>query len=106
MPNVRTTCPNCDIVTVRAMEVTVRQRELPERSEAVFVCPDCADVVIHPLNERMVPVLIGAGCPVEDPAVAAARLSHPSVGFELTDAEIDRFVARLDDSDWFDELIS
>lgn len=103
MSNVRTTCPNCDVITVEAPAITVRHLSAPVRSEVVFVCPECADVVVHPLNDRMVPVLIGAGCPVDD-RVFRALGDHPSAGYEITPAEIERFVADLDRAEWFDEL--
>lgn len=106
MSTVRTTCPSCDIVTVRAPELTVRRRAEAETtgstSEAVFVCPACATEVVHPLNERMIPILIGAGALVDDPA-AASRARHPSMG-GIDEAEIAAFVASLDRTDWFDQL--
>ena len=102
MSLVRTTCPRCDIVTLRALDLTVRRSD--GASEAYFVCPDCRDEVTHPLNERMVPVLIGAGCPVDDRSSSACMSHHPSSGFEITELEISEFVAGLDRSDWFDEL--
>ena len=104
MSVVRTTCPHCDIVTVRAPELTVRRHG--DVSEAMFVCPACDSVVVHPLNERMVPVLIGAGCPVDDLSVEHCMARHPSQGFEITEAEILEFVAALDGADWMDELAS
>ena len=102
MSLVRTTCPRCDVVTVRAPELTVRRTGA--ESEAVFMCPACLAEVVHPLNERMVPVLIGAGCPLDDRSVGACMARHPSQGFEISEAEIDEFVAALDRHDWFDEL--
>ena len=104
MSIVRTTCPKCDVITVQAPDLTVRRNG--EVSEAVFLCPACAALVVHPLNERMVPVLIGAGCPVDDTSVEACRARHPSQGPDISEDEIDAFVAALERSDWFDELIS
>lgn len=68
------------------------------------MCPACLAEVVHPLNERMVPVLIGAGCPVDDRSVAACMSRHPSHGPEISETEIAEFVAALDRNDWFDEL--
>ena len=104
MSVVRTTCPQCDIITVRAPDLTVRRHGAV--SEAVFLCPACAAEVVHPLNERMVPVLIGAGCPVDDTSVEECRARHPSQGPEITEHEIDEFAAALDRADWFDELLA
>ncbi len=117
MPTVRTTCPTCDIVTLDAPELRVRLGSDLVGSEVVFVCPACHHEVAHPLSERMVPVLLGAGCPldVEDdedrPDGRPERLgdryrpaAHPAFGPELTDLEIEQFVAALNRTDWFDEL--
>lgn len=104
MALVRTTCPTCDVVIVRAPDLTVRR--MGAVSEAVFVCPACDSPVVHPLNERMVPVLVGAGCPVDDTSLEACRARHPSAGADITEDEIDAFVAGLDRFDWFDELAS
>ena len=103
MSLVRTTCPRCDIITLRAPDLTVRRTG--GASEAVFVCPACDGEVTHPLNERMVPVLIGAGCPVDDRSTASCMARHPSQGFEITELEIADFLAGLDRIDWFDELL-
>ena len=103
MSIVRTTCPTCDVITVQAPDLTVRRHG--HVSEAVFLCPACTEVVVHPLNERMVPVLIGAGCPVDDTAVEACRARHPSQGPEISDEEIEDFIAALERDDWFDELV-
>ena len=110
MPIVRTTCPTCDVVVVESPALTVRLHAYPEGSEAMFVCPECGNDVVHPLDEHMVPVLIGAGCPVDegtdlDRSGPGPIGWHPSFGLEITEAEIARFVQQLDDVDWFDDLI-
>lgn len=73
------------------------------------MCPACDAEVVHPLNERMVPVLIGAGCPVDevdDSATADCMARHPSQGPDISEQEIEDFVAALDRYDWFDDLIA
>lgn len=109
MPIVRTTCPTCDVVIVESPSLTVRLHSTHAGSEAAFVCPECGVDVVHPLDDRMVPVLIGAGCPVDDgtgPDISGPSASgwHPAFGLDITEAEIADFVAGLDDHDWFDEL--
>ncbi len=111
MPTVRTSCPSCDVVTISAPELMVRLHEASStRSEAVFVCPECATVVVHPLNERMVPVLLGAGCPVDrvrerQPSPASITEGADPFQPELSELEIQCFRAALDRSGWFDELV-
>lgn len=106
MPTVRTTCPNCEIITIDAMIVTVRRRSVEDHAECMFVCPACLTEVVQPVADRMVPALIGAGCSVEDWTVSDARALHPSSSTTppLTEGEIDMFVQALDHDDWFDEL--
>ncbi len=110
MPIVRTTCPTCDVVTVEAPDLRVRLGSDATASEAVFVCPACCTEVVHPVSERMVPVLLGAGCPLDvlhagdtlaDRVLPAA---HPAFGPQLSELEIQQFVAALDRNDWYDEL--
>lgn len=107
MPNVRTTCPTCDVVIVDAASLTVRLRARSGDSEAAFTCPECGHDVVHPVDEQMIPVLIGAGCPVAadgDAGVDRGMDRGLDPGPEISDAEIERFVDELDRLDWFDEL--
>lgn len=109
MPNIRTTCPSCDVVVVESPALTVRLDASSGASQAMFVCPDCGSDVIHPLDEHMIPVLIGAGCPIYggaglDPTGPGPVGWHPAFGPDISQAEIDEFVAELDRFDWFDDL--
>lgn len=105
MPTVRTTCPSCDTILIDAGELTIRRRPDADHTECSFVCPDCVQLVVQPLSDKMVPVLIGAGCMVEDWATSDARLLHPSSG-RITEDEIEDFCEALDRDDWFGELLS
>ncbi len=109
MPTVRTTCPTCDTVVIDAGALTLRRRFGAEHAECSFVCPECVQIVVQALNDQMVPVLIGAGCLVEDwdapdRGVEGARALHPSSG-GITEAEIEDFRASLDHDDWYGELL-
>lgn len=106
MPTVRTTCPTCDTVLIDAGALTIRRRPDADRTECCFVCPDCVQIVVQPVSDKMVPVLIGAGCQVEDWSVSDARALHPSGGGGITESEIRDFVESLDRDDWFGELLS
>ena len=66
MPTVRTTCPSCDTVLIDAGELTLRRRPDAVHTECSFVCPDCVQTVVQTVSDKMVPVLIGAGCLVEE----------------------------------------
>ena len=105
MPTVRTTCPSCQTVVVEAADMTLRRRVEADRAEAVFHCPECLDTVVQPLEDRMVPVLLGAGCRVEDWDALEAHRSHPSLTGAITEHEIDDFVRDLNAEGWIDELV-
>jgi hypothetical protein len=105
MPTVRTTCPSCDTVLIDAGELTLRRRPEADRTECSFVCPDCVQLVVQPVSDKMVPVLIGAGCLVEDWSLGDARALHPSGG-HITEQEIQDFVDSLDRDDWLGELLT
>lgn len=103
MPTVRTTCPTCDTVLIDATELTLRRRPGVDRTEASFTCPDCVQEVVQSVSDKMVPVLIGAGCLIDEWSVEDARGLHPSGG-QITEDEIQDFLASLDADDWFEEL--
>lgn len=105
MPTVRTTCPICDVVIIDARDITLRRRHTDLHVECSFVCPDCLEHVSHPVSDKMVPVLIGAGCEVEEWATDDARALHPSMGGRITEAEIAEFIVELERSDWMAELL-
>ena len=100
MPSVRTRCPHCEVVTIDALQVMVRRRVGVPGTEAVFECPACAQVVVQAVEPHMVPVLIGAGCTVEEWQVSDARALHPSSSGAITEREINEFVASLDRRNW------
>lgn len=98
MTILRTICPACDVVRVRAEHVTVRRHDHGRGNlEVDFTCPDCAGSVVQQLSARMFPLLVEAGCAVED-------FSPIDVEGAISEAEIREFVDELDRLDWADEL--
>lgn len=97
MTTLRTVCPSCDVVRVRAEDATLRQYDAGTALEIDFQCPGCASRVVQQLNARMLPLLVSAGCVLEStlPSDAAGAISEQ---------EIRAFVRELDRSDWADEL--
>ena len=97
MTILRTVCPACDVVRVKADDATLRRVADAAHVEVEFVCPGCTCRVVQQLNARMLPLLVSAGCVVEDtlPAVDEGAISED---------EIRQFVDDLDRLDWADEL--
>lgn len=97
MTILRTVCPSCDVVRVRAEDATLRQYDGGAALEVDFRCPGCASRVVQQLNARMLPLLVSAGCMVES--------TIPSdVEGAISESEIRSFVSELDRADWADEL--
>ena len=105
MPTVRTNCPMCETVIVDAASMTLRRRPDAHHTECTFTCPTCITPVVQSLTERMVPVLLGAGCQVE-PGTASAVIApdHESIGGRITETEIALFLTDLERADCLDEL--
>lgn len=98
MTILRTICPTCDVVRVRARDAILR--DVCDESAAIeFDCPRCSSTVVQRLHARIVPMLLSAGCIVAD----APRVAGHG---DITEAEIADFVGALDRVDWADELIS
>lgn len=97
MTILRTVCPSCDVVRVRAEDATLRQYDGGAALEVDFQCPGCASRVVQQLNARMLPLLVSAGCVVESTVPSDAEGA-------ISEAEIRAFVQELDRADWADEL--
>lgn len=97
MTILRTVCPSCDVVRVRAEDATLRRYDSGAALEVEFQCPGCASRVVQQLNARMLPLLVSAGCMVES--------TIPSdVAGAISESEIRSFMSELDRADWADEL--
>ncbi len=111
MPTVRTTCPSCEVVIVDARDITLRRHAQSLHVECSFLCPECTGPVVQSISDKMVPVLIGAGCEVEDWEVSDARSLHPSQSAHpsqtgrITETEIVEFILELERDDWMAELL-
>ena len=97
MTILRTVCPSCDVVRVNAEDATLRRPEGTVHVEVEFSCPRCTARVVQHLNVKMLPLLVSAGCCVED------LLADHDEG-AISEAEIQSFVEDLERLDWADEL--
>ncbi|WP_436795187.1 hypothetical protein [Actinospongicola halichondriae] len=97
MTILRTVCPTCGVVRVRAPETTLRTYDSGLSLEVDFSCPGCESRVVQQLNARMLPLLVSAGCVVEDDFPSDAEGA-------ISESEIRAFTQALDRDDWADEL--
>ena len=81
----RTSCSRCGTVTVPQAAI-----DLDENGYR-FRCPGCARTQTRPAGPSVVQMLTAAGI-------------KTAVADPITEDEIDRFVAALDDADWFERL--
>lgn len=97
MTILRTVCPSCDVIRVKAEDATLRHRGDSTHVEVDFTCPGCAARVVQHLSVRMLPLLLSAGC-IDERA--------PSVHDDgaISEAEIQAFAEDLQRLDWADEL--
>lgn len=96
MALLRTVCPHCDIVRVKADHTVLRHLADGTQVEVDFTCPECHGRVVQRLHARMAPLLLSAGCILDPGSVADTG--------GITEAEIQDFVRALDRPDWTDLL--
>jgi endogenous inhibitor of DNA gyrase (YacG/DUF329 family) len=91
MTRIQASCPTCGVVALPTAAVELRIDEAhPEDASYAFSCPRCRLTVRRPASRGVVRLLRAGGVAACAPA--------------FTDADVDAFVARLADDDWFDEL--
>ncbi len=93
MTTIRTTCEQCGDVELRADDLSLELDPNADSGEYLFVCPSCVTLQRRPANARVINVLLATG--VEFEVVAA-----------ITEAEITRFVAALDDAEGVFKLLT
>ncbi|MGZ4146274.1 MAG: hypothetical protein ACXVPL_01075 [Actinomycetota bacterium] len=74
MTIIRTTCPTCGEVDMRADAVLLQVFEENSGGRYSFVCPRCGEDVEKIADRKIVALLVSAGVDVED------RTGHPSGG--------------------------
>lgn len=96
MTTIRTTCSLCGEVELLPAELTLELTALSGAGSYLFDCPTCGDNQRRPANHRVVSILLATG-------VSYEVIDDPE---RITEAEIERFSAALDSSDWIEQLRS
>ncbi len=119
MTRIRASCPVCGEVDLEPTDVVLRVIRSGEGlvgsgSCYRFACPDCAEQVTKPADERIAQLLATGGVAVEEPPVGAAGRSsgapphpeHPPAGPRLAHDDLLDLHLLLERDDWFEQLVA
>lgn len=96
MTTIRTTCSRCGDVELTTGDVGLELLEDRGEGHYRFDCPTCGRTQRRPASHRVVSILLATGVAYE---IIATQTP-------ITEAEIERFVARLEREDWLNELLA
>lgn len=99
MATIRTTCPNCGDVRLKAREVTLRICEDDNSGECLISCPRCQTRFTKETDDRMIVVLTAAGVDVIYWYLPAEIYERPSIDEPLTHDDLIDFHTLLEDDD-------
>jgi hypothetical protein len=108
MTSIRTNCPRCGEVEMRADVISLAVD--PEAEEGVysFVCPVCEDVVEKPADRKIVSLLRSVGVEITEQAEAQASLplefEERPEGPPITIDDVIDFHFLMSQDDWFEQL--
>ncbi len=94
MTTIRTTCKDCGDVELSTSDIALELTGAGDAGSYRFSCPTCRSVQVRPATRRVVSILLATGVQYE-----ILLESMP-----ITEAEIDGFMAMLDEDDWFNRL--
>lgn len=97
MTTIKTICENCGEVHLGVSDISLELHEEGTQGSYRFVCPECLTIQRRTATKRVTSVLLATGVTYE---VAVSRLGP------ITSTDVQRFVALLDDDDWFFRLVS
>jgi predicted RNA-binding Zn-ribbon protein involved in translation (DUF1610 family) len=106
MTSIRTNCPRCGEVEMRADVIVLTVEDPSGEGSYSFVCPSCLDLVKKSADRKIVGLLRSVGVDVaERPPYPAESEIRPD-GPRFTVDDLIDFHFLLDDDDWFAALAS
>ncbi len=96
MTTIRTTCSRCGDVELSTKDIRLELTGSGDEGTYRFSCPVCNTVQQRPATHRVVSILLATGVAYEVVVDATP----------ITESEIGRFVAMLDQDDWFGRLVA
>lgn len=109
MTRIRATCPRCGEIDLRPQDIelqVVRSNlgEVADGSRYSFSCPDCADTVIKPADERIASLLRSGGVPIVERPTAPRHPEDPPPGPRFMSDDVLDLHLLLEQPDWFEAL--
>jgi len=104
MTTIKATCPDCGEVDLTAEDVLLRIGATRSVNSYGFTCPDCAEFVEKPADERVVRLLLSGGV-VPVPVHVPAEALEIHVGPPINHNDILEFHELLESNDWFHLLV-
>lgn len=105
MTTIKATCPGCGEVDLTAEDILLRIGAARAVNTYGFTCPECAEFVEKPADERIVRLLLSGGVipvPVHVPAEVLETHEGPAITYD----DVLDFHEKLQSDDWFHELVS
>jgi hypothetical protein len=105
MTTIKATCPGCGEVDLTAEDILLRIGASRTINTYGFTCPECAEFVEKPADERIVRLLLSGGVvpvPVHVPAEVLEIHDGPTITYD----DVLDFHERLQGDNWFSELAS
>jgi hypothetical protein len=104
MTTIKATCPACGEIDLTADDILLRIGAMSSVNTYGFTCPDCAEFVEKPADERVVRLLLSGGV-VPVPVHVPAEALEVHYGPPITLNDLLEFHEMLEGSDWFEQLV-
>jgi hypothetical protein len=105
MTTIKATCTGCGEVDLTAEDILLRIGAARAVNTYGFTCPECAEFVEKPADERIVRLLLSGGVtpvPVHVPAEVLEIHDGPTITYD----DVLDFHEMLQGANWFSELAS
>ena len=104
MTSIRTNCPRCGEVEMRADVISLAMEQDSEEGVYSFVCPVCEDVVEKPADRKIVSLLRSVGVEITEREADLAEIDERPDGPPITIDDIIDFHFLMSQEDWFEQL--
>jgi predicted RNA-binding Zn-ribbon protein involved in translation (DUF1610 family) len=104
MTSIRTNCPRCGEVEMRADVISLALEQNSGEGVYSFVCPVCEDVVEKPADRKIVSLLRSVGVEIMEREAEAVEDESRPEGPPITIDDVIDFHFMLSQDDWFERL--
>jgi hypothetical protein len=104
MTSIRTNCPRCGEVEMRADVISLALEQGSGEGVYSFVCPVCEDLVEKPADRKIVSLLRSVGVEITERDAPEMVLDDRPDGPPITIDDVVDFHFLLSQDDWFERL--